>query len=157
MTALKCHLSATNALCTICWTHTFFASGPQHWATEVAVFHKITGQRLCQKACRVDIVFSMACQYRAVQCARLHLLFIDGEGHQAGLYTGTGAGCQVPAERATKDRKLSQDAQHAAAMRWRACRVPTSTKRCLSSCCLEKGTRNFCRHWVGTCFSPMGH
>jgi hypothetical protein len=34
-------------------------------------FHKITGQRLCQKACRVDIVFSMACRYRAAMLGLL--------------------------------------------------------------------------------------
>lgn len=112
LTALKCgHPSSHERFVyDLLDSHPFFASGPQHWATEVAVFHKITGQRLCQKACRVDIVFFNGLSVSRGAMHSALLLFIDGEGHQAGLYTGTGTGCQSACKQATKDRKLSQDA-----------------------------------------------
>jgi hypothetical protein len=68
-------------------------AGPQHRVSEVAVFHKLTLQRLCQRAGTVDVVFFKACPPRV--CAR--------------RYTSIGAGCQKACKPARQDRSLSEE------------------------------------------------
>jgi hypothetical protein len=65
------------------------------------------------------------------------LLFIDGEGHQAGLYTGTSAGCQVPADRQQKTESSARTQQRWAT-RLRLSSADLDKALPFTSCCWRK-------------------
>jgi hypothetical protein len=88
--------------------------GPQHYATEVAAFHKVRGVRVCMRACRADAAFFNSCVVTATCLKAGFLLFIDGELHFPWVYKEEDCqGRRNAAKQSTKDARICREAAKA--------------------------------------------